>query len=171
MKKHEFLEGMQGWSSHLPLLWQALESTDGEVLEFGAGNGSTPRLHQYCHNTKRKLFTYDSNIEYYREFENYRAPDHIIEYTQNWHEPVVNHRYMVGVLLSDESPGEMRKYNIAIFAQNAKVIVAHDAEDRSDHGYLYSIVKPLFKYHKYHEFDGVGTVALSNFVDVTKWEL
>ena len=171
MTKEKFTECLSGWNSHLPLLWQALESTDGEVVELGMGIGSTPQLHEYCHNAKRQLFSYDNNLEYYKKFEFLRKPGHAIEYTQDWLEPVERHRYMLGVLLSDEAPGHMRKYNIAIFAQNVHVIVVHDTEVKHDHGYLISLVRPLFKYSRDYVFDQVGATAFSNFIDVSQWKL
>jgi hypothetical protein len=65
----------------------------------------------------------------------------------------------------------MRKYNISMFCNIAQVIVAHDSEKESDHGYKFSLVKPLFKYVKETDFNGTGTVIFSNFLDVTKWQL
>lgn len=171
MTKEKFLEGMSGWNSHLPLLYKALESTEGEVIELGIGYGSTPQLHEYCHDAKRQLYSYDSNIEWYRKFEFLRKPGHSIEYTQNWLEPVERHRYTIGVMLSDESPGFMRKYNIAIFAQNVQIIVIHDTENKSDHGYLFSLIYPLFKYKRDYIFEGTAATAVSNFIDVSQWEL
>lgn len=169
MSKEWFLQGMDAWSSHLPLLWEALQATEGEVIELGMGNGSTGKLHEVCKG--RKLFSYENNLEWYRKFEYLRDKNHSIEYTQDWLEPIQRHRYTIGVLFSDEAPGHMRKYNIAMFAQNAQIIVAHDTEEKSDHGYLFSLVKPLFKYHKSVILDGVGATAFSNFIDITRWNV
>lgn len=168
MTREWFIQDMTGWSSYLPLLWKALEETEGEVIELGMGNISTPRLHEVCKD--RKVYSYDSDIEWYRKFEYLRNAKHSIEYTQDWLEPIQRHRYTVGVLFSDEAPGFIRKYNIAMFAQNAKIIVFHDSELKSDHGYLFSLVRPLFKYVKEYEFEGVGATAVSNFIDVSLWK-
>jgi|SRR5688500_13492946 len=171
MTKQQFIEGMDAWSSHLPLLWEALEATQGEVIELGIGNGSTPKLHEYCKEKKRSLFSYENNIDWYRKFEHLRTSTHAIEYTQDWLEPIQRHRYTIGVVFSDEAPGFIRKYNIAMFSQNAQVIIAHDTEDKSEHGYLFSLVSPLFKSKKSIILDGIGTTAFSNFIDVTKWSV
>jgi hypothetical protein len=171
MQKEEFIKGMTGWSSYLPLLWQALEATQGEVIELGMGEGSTPKLHTYCRRNARHLYSYESNIDWYRKLEHLRRDNHTIAYTQDWLEPIRDHRYTIGVVFSDEAPGHIRKYNIAMFAQNAQIIVAHDTESKSDHGYLYSLVDPLFKFKKTIEFEGVGATAFSNFVDVSRWSV
>ena|SRR5688572_399421 len=169
MTKEWFVEGMSGWSSYLPLLWEALQVTDGEVIELGMGDISTIKLHEVCKG--RGLYSYDSNLGWYRKFEYLRNSKHHIEYTQDWLEPIQRHRYTIGVLFSDEAPGFIRKYNIAMFAQNAQVIVFHDSEPKSDHGYLFSLVKPLFKYSKEYEFEGIGATAVSNFIDVSKFNV
>lgn len=169
MTKGQFVYDVTHWNSYLPLLWLALENTNGKVIELGVGDGSTKRLHEYCNIKQRLLYSYESDIDYYRKFEQYMTDKHTIEYVGNNWEPLIEqHRSNVGVLFSDEAPGEMRKYNISMFCNIAQVIVAHDAEPENG-GYKYSLVEPLFKYHVLHEFPGASTAAFSNFVDVTKW--
>jgi hypothetical protein len=170
MTKEYFLRDLEGWNSHLPLLWEALQATQGEVIELGIGDGSTLKLHEVCKD--RKLYSYENNIDWYRKFEFLRDRNHAIEFTNNWMEPIERHRYTIGVLFSDESPGEIRKYNIAMFCNTAQVIVAHDSEAKSNVGYRYDLVKPLFKYHIQHEHEsGTHTAAFSNLIDVGKWVL
>lgn len=173
MNKETFLSDMSGWSSYLPLLFQALESTEGEVVELGMGSASTPKLHQYCLEAKRMLTSYDSDIEWYRKFEHLRKSGHAIEYTQNWLEPLQSHKYTIGVLFSDEAPGEQRKYNIAMFSQTARIIVVHDSEAKSDGGYLFSLLEDhhLFKYKRDYVFEKIGARAYSNHIDVSTWQL
>lgn len=171
MTRDEFISGMDDYSSHLPLLWEALEATEGEVIELGIGNGSTPKLHEYCKQRKRSLFSYENDLEWYRKFEHLRTPTHAIEFTRNWVEPIERHRYTIGVLFSDERPGEVRKYNIAMFCNTAQVVIAHDSEKRNNIGYRYDLVHPLFKYHVNHVGEGPETSAFSNFIDVTKWKI
>jgi len=170
MTREQFISNLSHWNSYLPLLWEALQATKGDVVEAGVGDGSTAKLHQYCWDNHRKLFSYEGNLEWYRKFEYYNGNGHKVEYVgNNWEVMVAAHRSPVGVLFSDEAPGEMRKYNIAMFCNTAQVIIAHDAEPSNDGGYKYSLLKPLFKYTKLHEFPGASTAAFSNFVDVSKW--
>jgi len=177
MTREQFISNLSHWNSFLPLLWEALESTSGDVVELGVGPGSTEKLHDYCNFKQRDLYSYESNLEWYRLFESFRkgynaGAIHSIEYVGNNWEPVIEkHREPIGVLFSDEAPGEMRKYNIAMFAQTTQVIIAHDAEPSNDGGYKYSLLKPLFKYTLLHEFPGASTAAFSNFIDVSKWSI
>jgi hypothetical protein len=172
MTKEQFIGYYTGWDSYKPLLWEALESTTGDVIELGIGRGSTEALHKYCESRNRKLFSYESNHEYFNEYKFLRSENHSIEYVgTNWQLMQEAHRNPIGVLFSDEAPGEMRKYNISMFCNLAQVIVAHDSEDYSDHGYKFSLVKPLFKFVKSVEEFRTGTTAFSNFIDVSKWNV
>jgi hypothetical protein len=170
MTREQFISDLSPWNSYLPLLWEALEHTYGDFIELGIGDGSTKKLNQYAYDNDRFLFSYESDIRFYKQFESLRGTLHHIEYVgANWQPMIERHREPIGVLFSDEAPGEMRKYNIAMFCNTAGVIIAHDAEESNDHGYKFSLVKPLFKYHKLHDFPGASTIALSNFIDVSKW--
>lgn len=172
MTREQFTSNLSHWNSYLPMLWMALEATEGDVIEAGIGDGSTRKLHQYCKDMDRNLFSYESNLEWYRQFELLRSQDHEIEYVgNNWEPMIERHRGKIGVLFSDEAPGEMRKYNISMFCNTAQVIIAHDAELSNDGGYKYSLLKPLFKYTKLHEFPGASTAAFSNFINVSQWQL
>lgn len=173
MTREQFTSNLSHWNSFLPLLWLALENTEDDVIELGIGDGSSRKLHEYCTEKLRWLRSYESNIDWYRRFENLRSTCHHVEYVgENWqvlHEKEFEKK--IGVVFSDEAPGHMRKYNISMFCNTAHVIIAHDADESTDHGYKYSLIKPLFKYHKLHEYPGASTIALSNFIDVNSWEI
>lgn len=170
MTREQFTSNLSHWNSYLPMLYEALVNTTGDVVELGIGPGSTQKLHDYCHNFNSLLWSYESNLEWYRKFEHLRSDWHQIDYVgNNWEPMIERHREPIGVLFSDEAPGEMRKYNISMFCNTAQVIIAHDAEPSNDGGYKFSLLKPLFKYTKLHEFPGASTAAFSNFIDVSKW--
>lgn len=170
MNKGQFVYDVTNWNSYLPLLWLALENTSGDVVELGVGDGSTKKLHDYCKENGRILHSYESDEGWFRKFERFRTQRHAVEYVgHNWEVFIERHREPFGVLFSDEAPGHMRKYNISMCSTLAKVVVVHDAEPGNDHGYRFSWVRPLFKYHTLHEFPGASTAAFSNYIDVSKW--
>jgi hypothetical protein len=192
LNQEQFISNLSYWNSYLPLLWLALENTQGDVIELGVGDGSTQKLRDYCSEYKRSLFSYESNKEWYGKFafQGCDWPDfHInarsawcnLKYVgNNWdqlHEHWAHLQYLasntrkLGVLFSDESPGEMRKYNISMFCNTAQIVVVHDSEQGNDHGYKLSLVAPLFKYRKDFEYPGASATAFSNFIDVSKWVL
>lgn len=173
MTREHFISDLSHWNSYLPLLWKALQETEGDVIELGIGDGSTHKLHDYCKENGRNLFSYESNKEWFFKFDSLQSPLHRLEYVgHNWeilYEQQINRP--ISVIFSDEAPGHMRKYNVSMFAQTAQVIVVHDAEESNDHGYRLSWVKPLFKYYKMDQRPGASTAAFSNFIDVTKWDI
>jgi len=177
MTREQFIGNYSFWDSYKPLLWEALQNTEGDVVELGVGDGSTEKLHNYCQQKERDLYSYESNLEWYRKFEHFRTnppkyEKHAIEYVgDNWEVFQERHREPIGVLFSDEAPGHMRKYNISMYATLAQVIVVHDADESTDHGYRLSWIKLLFKYHALHEFPGASTAVFSNFIDVSLWRI
>lgn len=172
MTEKEFTCNLSNWNSYLPLLWLALENTSGDVVELGMGDGSTEKLHEYCKDTARNLYSYETNEEWFRRHERFRTSKHKIEWVgNNWQIMIERHRHPIGVLFSDEAPGEMRKYNVSMFCNLAQVIVVHDSEPSNDHGYKFSLVRPLFKYAKDFEYPGANATAFSNFIDVSKWDV
>lgn len=181
MTREKFISDLSHWNSYLPILWEALENTEGDIIELGIGPGSTEKLNNYSRSNKRSLLSYESSREWYDQYSHLMAQTvwhHITYVGHNWtilHEHWAHLQMLaggerkIGVLFSDEAPGEMRKYNISMFCNIAQVIVAHDSEN--DHGYKFSLVEPLFKYVKKFEYKGVGTTAFSNFVDVSLWKV
>jgi hypothetical protein len=172
MNKGQFVCDVTYWNSYLPILWEALENTSGDVIELGMGVGSTEKLHEYCRSKGRILYSYETDETFYRQFEKFRTERHIMDCVfHNWGILHERHRQPLGVLFSDEAPGEYRKYNISMFCNLAQVIVVHDSEQGSDHGYKLSLVAPLFKYRKDFDFPGASATAFSNFIDVSKWSI
>jgi hypothetical protein len=175
MTKEQFISNLSNWNSYLPLLWEAIESTKGSIIELGMGEGSTVRLHEYAVLNKRHLYSFESNREWYDKFCHLQTISkwHSTRFVgDNWdilHEQMAKHEYPIGVLFSDEAPGEMRKYNISMFCNVAQVVVAHDTEIESDGGYKFSLIEPLFKYKNRIQYNGTDTCAFSNFIDVSKW--
>jgi hypothetical protein len=164
MTREEFIGQPDTYGSHRPLLWQALEATNGQVIEFGIGESSTPFLSAYCQSRNRELISYENNEEWFNAMKD-RFP-HKIDYVKNWDfVQLVN----PSVLFIDHAPGERRKTDIYRFSGKARVIVVHDSEPGSDHGYQLSIIWKYFKYKFDDDRTGTWTTAISNFIDVTKW--
>jgi hypothetical protein len=167
MTKEEFLQDVGNWSNHRHLLWPALEATKHlklPVLELGCGDGSTPYLRKYCEANGLELFSYDYNKEWAAKF---NAP-----HVTNWDNIAWRKEY--GVVLVDESPGEHRKESIKMLL-HAKIVVVHDSEPKGWNASDYQ-VRPVFSKFKYMidyeaEKPGAWATALSNFINVTKFEL
>lgn len=169
MTKDKFLEGVQNWNNHLFCLWPALEATKGDVIEMGMGGGSTPQLHQYCADTNRRLFSLDNNLVWVTKFKELETRDHQIQWVTDWDIVSVNYP-KPDVLLIDHAPGERRWIDVERFSNSAKIIVIHDSEEAAT-GYMLNKIWPLFKYRVDHQSPGAWASCVSNFIDVTKFEV
>lgn len=167
MTKKEFLKDVQNWNNHLYCLWPALYHTSGNVVEFGMGEGSTNQLHNYCSHNNRNLESYDFNKEWADKYRHLESSTHKIFHAPDWDAVSLTE---VDVLLIDHSPGERRWEDVKKYANIAKIIVIHDSEPAAT-GYMLSKIWHLFKYRKDHETIGAWATVVSNFIDVTKFEV
>jgi hypothetical protein len=168
MTKEKFTQITSNYDSHRPLLWAALESTKGLVIEMGIGYGSTPFLSEYCLGMNRKLVSFENNKEWFEKFDGFF--DHEINFVTEW-DVVFMMFPNPDVLFIDHAPGERRKIDISRFANHAKIIVAHDTEPAADDGYKIRAELKKFKYMVDYQTDGAWATAVSNFIDVTKFDI
>jgi len=167
MTKEQFTQITSNYDSHRPLLWEALEATKGLVVEMGCGWGSTPFLTEYCKSKHRELVSYENNYDWFNKLID-KFPD--IKFVQEWN-TVHSHCVNPAVVFIDHAPGERRKVDITRFANHAQIIVAHDTEPAADHGYKMRSELKKFKYLIDYETDGAWATAVSNYIDVTKFNL
>lgn len=65
------------WGSHQPLLIHLVNTiTEGNVLEFGMGDNSTPLLHLLCEKHQRKLFSYEFDSNWFPRYKHYENDNH-----------------------------------------------------------------------------------------------
>ena len=164
MQQSEFLKSCSHWNDHLPLLWLALEETKDSKLpicEFGAGDGSTPYLRQYCLDNNREFVSYDFNKEWAEKTGSIHIPD--------WDVADIYKEY--SVVLVDESPGEHRHETLSILKDKALILVVHDSETPAT-GYMLNKIWYLFKYrvNLNKDMGGAEASAVSNHIDVAKWD-
>jgi hypothetical protein len=152
MSRIKFLQKIENWCNHRPLLWWALEQTNNSnlpILEMGCGDGSTPHLIEYCKKNKRKLISYDYNKEW---AEKYNAV-HISDWDS------INHE-LYSVILIDHSPGERRHIDIIKLADKCDYMIIHDSEPAAT-GYMLDKVWHLFPYRKNLVTDGAWATIVS----------
>lgn len=167
MTEEQFVGTPENWDNYKPFLWEALEATKEGVVEMGVGNGSTKVLHDYCNDNNRKLTSYEYDFEWFKKFKHLKTDLHNIIYVDgDWDQVSRNHEN-VSVLFIDHSPGHRRKEDIKLFSDKAYILIVHDTELESDHGY--QMIKEIskFKYIKHIEVvNGARTTMCSNFIDV-----
>lgn len=153
---------------YYPLLYKALESTEGDVLEFGMGHGSTPLLNEYCTSNKRQLYSFDYNEDWRLKFNNILNAYHESFLIQKWTR-VYDTFKDAGVIFIDQSPGEERKFTIQNYKDTAGILVIHDTEPTGAGDYQVRQHFGLFKYKVEVQTAGAWATALSNEIDITKW--
>ena len=181
MTKEKFLENVNDWENHRHLLWLALEQTKtGEVVEMGCGDGSTPQLHEYCKDTKRMLWSYDTEPDWIFRFIHMEHKGHKFgRIINNWHTVKEQHPNP-SVILVDHAPGGQRITDIKAYADFNGIMVIHDTQPpptAADYGY-----ERIWKYWKYivdlqvdinHESptkdNRTWASAVSNTFDVRQW--
>lgn len=153
--------------SYYPLLYMALESTTGDVLELGTGHGSTVLLHDYC-GDNRNLYSFDEKPEWLNKFVHLRTDKHYVSLITDWR---TVHKILPSaqLIFIDHAPGEDRKQMILDFKDSKGILVIHDTEPAADHGYQCRQHFPLFKYKVEVKTNGAWATALSNEIDITTW--
>ena len=153
---------VNSWSNHRPLLLLALALTKGDVIEFGAGGGSTEYLRNYCAGNERRFFSYDYNKEW---AEKYNAI-----YIEDWSAADIYNPCSVAFV--DESPGENRILTIERMKDLAEIIVIHDTEIDSAADYKFEKIWHLYKYKIGYGNNNktAGTTAVSNTIDLSKFD-
>ena len=158
----ELFVSINDWDSHRELLYVALKNTNGLVVEFGCGFGSTPLLEKYCIEHAREFISVDTDKEYSDLFPcTHLVNDILLDFEL----PTETE-----LLFVDSKPGEQRKDIIDIYQYLAKVIVVHDTEEGAEYVYGMKSILSTFQYRKDFKPEGKPqTTIVSNFVNVGEW--
>ena len=167
--REKFIGNGGGDLAYYPLLFKALESTDGEVLEFGMGHGSTPLLNEYATKSERTLKSFDYNEEWRVKFDNLLNEYHQSDLVKDW-KMVYASIKDASVIFIDQSPGEERKETIQNYKDTTGILVIHDTEPTGAGDYQMRQYFNLFKYKVEVKTEGAWATALSNEIDITKWD-
>jgi hypothetical protein len=163
-QKHKFLEGVDNWSNHRPLLLLALHLTRGDILELGSGEGSTPFLRAYCEAANRLCRSWDSSDEWAKKM--------MSGCTDDWDATIdgIKEKHH-GLIFIDHAPGERRYLDAIALANAADVLVLHDTEEGGAGNYMWDKAWPHFKYRlNYNKSGGgAGATLVSNKIDVNRF--
>ncbi len=152
------------YSTHLPVLMQAIAKTSGDVLELGAGLFSTPLLHWLVAAKGRKLVSFDNDPRFYEWAGSLANQYHRIVFVKNWDDAWIEKPW--DVVLVDHSPDERRIVEVRRLANLARYLIIHDSNGRYEKNYHYSKIYKLFKYHLDFTEAEPSTTVLSNLVDL-----
>lgn len=155
------------WDSHRPMLiWALQKLTTGTVIEFGAGEGSTPVLDKICGEQNRRFISYETNAKY--------IP--ILKGISSKHGTglcIEDYEYAAfekcAILFIDNAPGESRKVYAEKFADKAQVIIIHDSQQSADYVYKLSELKFKYSCSLKNSLGLPETKAYSNTYDFRQW--
>ena len=184
-----FCSNVNGWDSHRPLLYLALELTKQstkKILELGCGEGSTPYLNKYIQDDNRNLISFDTNPEWLNKFSYMQSEKHKFVFQPdnftfdaknnewydrtpeitNWLDEVTEDG--VSVCLVDHACGERRHSDIKRIYQKCDIMVIHDSEPQAT-GYMMNKIWNLFSYTLHFKKFGAWATLVSNKYDVSKF--
>jgi hypothetical protein len=151
-------------TSYAPLLYNALVSTEGTLIECGMGDYSSHLLH----GTGRHVISYETSPDWFAKFPDIESKQLIGR--DDWLNVMAQHKPSAAVIFLDHAPGESREKCLAYLANGYKgIVVCHDTEPGADHGYKMRQHFNWFKYVAEVKCHGAWATVLSHTHDVTQW--
>lgn len=145
------------YATHQPVLVEIANNTNGPIVEFGCGNGSTDVLHEICKKNHRILISIDDNLEWLNIFKEKYLEDGYSKDNSGWHKFLFvpgatdgsNPSHWTTFLdncellktmnfdlcFIDQSPGLARTITIMHFKDKARYIILHDCDMYVAHEY------------------------------------
>lgn len=157
------------YASHLPVLVKMIERTKGPILELGMGF-STTLFHLMCKQKKRIVVSYENDLEWYKKFEGYDCDFHSIRFIEDWDALPEDFKYW-GLVFIDQRPARRRRTDALKYKDIANFIILHDTEPEQDKFFGYKKIYPEFKYVYQYTEARPHTAVLSNYYDVSTYEL
>lgn len=120
---------MDLYSTHQRLLVKYMMQTTGHVIELGAGNYSTPILHEIASAQGRHLTTVDNNPDWLNRFKVFESERHTLTLLKSWDDFAVTEPHGLAFVDHADPPSHPRWLQVAKLLPMAGVIVIHDTED------------------------------------------
>ena len=157
---------MDGWSTHLPLLCEAVGLTGGPdagpVLEIGCGMYSTLVLHGIC--SGRQLVSLETDRAWFERFAHLEATHHRLLWAPDYDAfDALLRETPWDVVLIDHAP-EPRRIVDAAKVTHARVVVFHDTNWND--AYRFDLVWPLFRRRRTDRRLFPWTTVVTNSEDV-----
>jgi predicted O-methyltransferase YrrM len=125
---------MDLYATHQRLLVKHMMATTGPVIELGAGNYSTPILHEIAAAQGRHLTTVDHNPDWLNKFRVFENARHTLTLLQSWDDFAVTEPHGLAFVDHADPPSHPRWLQVLKLIPTTSVIVIHDTED-DQYGY------------------------------------
>jgi predicted O-methyltransferase YrrM len=120
---------MDLYATHQRLLVKYMMQTTGPVIELGAGNYSTPILHEIATAQGRHLTTVDHNSDWLNKFKIFEGDGHAMILLSSWTEFEVCGSYGFAFVDHADPPSHPRWLQVEKLLPVADLILIHDTED------------------------------------------
>jgi len=125
---------MDPYATHQQFLKWYIEKTDGDIIEFGCGDGSTGLILDLIKGTNRKLLSLENDPYWLSKMFSQYPPSDTHEYvfvddSNGWKETISKlNKYSYQVVFIDQSPWEARVWALDHFLSSADYIIVHDVD-------------------------------------------
>ncbi len=145
--------GYNAYYTHRKVLDHVLNIVStGDVLEFGIGEGSTPRMHEICEKQGRRLLSIEGSPKWMERYvEKYQTPTHEFSLfnvngilTKEY--PFFNEKF--SVVFVDAAPANIRMPFILLMKNQVDYFVVHDTEGAAYNWDFTKRFKFVFNYTK-----------------------
>jgi len=140
------------YETHQPLLETIAQKGNGKMLEFGAGQGSTPMLHDIATAKKGMLETFEGEQDWYSRFAYLQNEHHYISHTTFWGillDDLVQRNETYDLIFVDQAPWEARADTIRRLKEQTGYILLHDC-DYLDRNGLLNFDKDFYSYEVWY---------------------
>ena len=144
------------------VLIRVMLMSEGDVLELGAGPGSTPLLHWLCKDMRRNLMSYENNPEFFNYARQFQTKLHRIRFVEDWNE--IDSKIHRGVVFVSHAPWDRHSIEIIRFKDTADYIVIHGT-NREEY---YIDIWRHFRYIYTWKENSPWTSVVSNFKDLSE---
>jgi hypothetical protein len=150
--------------SYAPLLYNALVSVEGTLIECGMGHFSSHLLH----GTGRRIISYETSPEWFAKFPDIESK--VLIGRDEWLDVMARHKDNAAIIFLDHAPGESREKCLEYLAHRYNgIVICHDTEPAADYGYKMRQHFNWFKYVAEVKCSGAWATVLSHTCDVTSW--
>ena len=157
--------------NHLPVLMKLASMTNGPILELGSGMYSTTYLHWLCFANKRRLVTYEDNLNWFDFTKQFASDYHLVRFVDDWDKIDIEEPWSIAFVDHDPITDRKRVEELKRLT-HSEYVVAHDSENGSNRKYGYFDAYKMYKYRfKFNDAGFPYTSIFSNKHDVTNFKV
>jgi hypothetical protein len=140
--------------------------TEGPILELGSGTYSTPYLHWACAPTHRPLSTYETDPEWWKFTQNFRADFHTAALVTEWSTVALDRPWSIAFVDHDGIRSETVRRLL-----HADYVVCHDTNNKGARRWGLTQVHRWFRSRWDYAVFNPRTTVFSNTHDLTGFHI